>query len=164
MQSFTHYLFPIVHADVCKKKKTNLYLNLFLNISFVLIYLFCYYHATVIENIVYTRSIMYLAFAIFSIEMYNYHFDQIFVIFLGWCVKLVDVSSFSNCCIVLHIFRWKEYWLCLLVLLDCKISIVFNCMLGRLYLLTFFYLISFWFLLSHFTFIRKFQFLYFLPD
>lgn len=85
MQSFTHYLFPIVHADVCKekKKKTNLYLNLFLNISFVLIYLFCYYYATVIENIVYTRSIMYLAFAIFSIEMYNYHFDQIFVIFLG---------------------------------------------------------------------------------
>lgn len=66
-----------------RKKKTNLYLNLFLNISFVLIYLFCYYHATVIENIVYTRSIMYLAFAIFSIEMYNYHFDQIFVIFFG---------------------------------------------------------------------------------
>lgn len=121
-----------------QEKISNLYLNLFLNISFVLIYLFCYYHATVIENIVYTRSIMYLAFAIFSIEMYNYHFDQIFVIFLGWCVKLV-VSSFSNCCIVLHIFRWKEYWLCLLVLLDCKISIVFNCMLGRLYLLTFFF-------------------------
>lgn len=83
MQSFTHYLFPIVHDDVWKKKKTNLYLNLFLNISFVLIYLFCYYHATVIENIVYTRSIMYLAFAIFSIEMYNYHFDQIFVYIFG---------------------------------------------------------------------------------
>lgn len=83
MQSFTHHLFPIVHADVCKKKKPNLYLNLFLNISFVLIYLFCYYHATVIENVVYTRSIMYLAFAIFSIEMYTYHFDQIFVIFFG---------------------------------------------------------------------------------
>lgn len=76
------FLFPIVHADVCKEKN-NLYLNLFLNISFVLIYLFCYYHATVIENIVYTRSIMYLAFAIFSIEMYNYHFDQIFVLFFG---------------------------------------------------------------------------------
>lgn len=82
--SHLHILFPIVHADVCKEeKKTNLYLNLFLNISFVLIYLFCYYHATVIENNVYTRSIMYLAFPIFSIEMYNYHFDQIFVIFFG---------------------------------------------------------------------------------
>lgn len=66
-----------------RKKKTNLYLNLFLNISFVLIYLFCYYHATVIENIVYTSSIMYLAFAIFSIEMYNYHFDQIFCYIFG---------------------------------------------------------------------------------
>lgn len=73
------------------RKETNLYLNLFLNISFVLIYLFCYYHATVIENIVYTRSIMYLAFAIFSFEMYTYHFDQI-LLFFGvmcltcWCV------------------------------------------------------------------------------
>ena len=66
-----------------QEKKTNLYLNLFLNISFVLIYLFCYYHATVIENIVYTSSIMYLAFAIFSIEMYNYHFDQIFCYIFG---------------------------------------------------------------------------------
>lgn len=159
MQSFTHYLFHVVHADVCKKM-TNLYLNLFLNISFVLIYLFCYYHATVIENIVYTRSIMYLAFAIFSIEMYN-SFDQIFVIFLGWCVKLVDVSSFSNCCIVLPIFRWKK--LCHLVLLDCKISIVFNCMLGRLYLLTFFFLLYHFDFYCHFTFICKFQFLYFLP-
>lgn len=86
-------LFMLMSA---RKKKTNLYLNLFLNISFVLIYLFCYYHATVIENIVYTRLIMYLAFAIFSIEMYNYHFDQIFVIFLGWCVKLVDVSTHTE--------------------------------------------------------------------
>lgn len=105
---FCFLLFMLMSA----KEKNNLYLNLFLNISFVLIYLFCYYHATVIENIVYTRSIMYLAFAIFSIEMYNYHFDQIFVIFLGWCVKLVDVSSFSNCCIVLHIFTWKKNYVC----------------------------------------------------
>ena len=53
---------PIIYAGVCKEKislSTNLYLNLFLNISFVLIYLFCYYHATVIENIVNTRLIMY---------------------------------------------------------------------------------------------------------
>lgn len=106
MQSFTHYLFPIVHADVCKKrKKTNLYLNLFLNISFVLIYLFCYNHATVIENIVYTRAIMYLVFAIFSIEMFNYHFDQIFCYIFGVMLKLVVClvfliavlcSTFSN--------------------------------------------------------------------
>lgn len=79
-----------------RKKKTNLYLNLFLNISFVLIYLFCYYHATVIENIVYTRSIMYLAFAIFSTEMYNYHFDQIlFLYFWG------DVFNLLTCLVFL---------------------------------------------------------------
>lgn len=74
--------FLIVHAFfLCKEKKNNLYLNLFLNISFVLIILLlpCYCDL----NIVYNRSIMYLAFAIFSVEMYNYHFDQIFVIFFG---------------------------------------------------------------------------------
>ena len=73
----------LVSARKKTSLSTNLYLNLFLNISFVLIYLFCYYHATVIENIVNTRSIMYLAFAIFSIEMYNFNFEQIFVIFFG---------------------------------------------------------------------------------
>lgn len=77
------YIFCFLLFVLMSAKENNLYLNLFLNISFVLIYLFCYYHATVIENIVYTRSIMYLAFAIFSIEMYNYHFDQISVLFFG---------------------------------------------------------------------------------
>lgn len=85
-----------------EKKK----LNLFFNISFVLIYLFCYYHATVIENIVYTRSIMYVSFAIFSIEMYNYYFDQnLCYIFLGDVLNLVTCLVFSNCCNVLHILK-----------------------------------------------------------
>lgn len=106
-----------------QKEKKNLYLNLFLNISFVLINIFCYNHATVIENIVYTRSIMYLPFAIFSVEMNYYHFDQFFFslflsffffsFFLGWCVQLVDVSSFSNCCICApHFHMGKNDYVC----------------------------------------------------
>lgn len=76
---FVSYLFMLMSA---RRRKNNLYLNLFLNISFVLIILLlpCYCDL----NIVYNRSIMYLAFAIFSVEMYNYHFDQIFLLyFLG---------------------------------------------------------------------------------
>lgn len=123
------HLIPINHAVIyicfllfilmSARKETNLYLNLFLNISFVLIYLFCYYHATVIENIVYTRSIMYLAFAIFSIEMYNYHFDQILLYFWG------DVFNLLTCLVFLiavlcSTFQMKKNYVCL-VLLDCKI-------------------------------------------
>lgn len=74
-----------------QKEKKNLYLNLFLNISFVLINIFCYNHATVIENIVYTRSIMYLPFAIFSVEMNYYHFDQFFSFFLSFFFFLFGV-------------------------------------------------------------------------
>lgn len=83
--------FPAVHTGVCEEKilSTNIYLNLFLNISFVLIHFFCYYHATVIENIVNTRSIMYLAFAIFSIEMYNYHLIRFLFYFLGDVLNLL---------------------------------------------------------------------------
>lgn len=100
--SFNPYK-PCSHLNICflmfilmsARKETNLYLNLFLNISFVLIYLFCYYHATVIENIVHIRSIMYLAFAIFSIEMYNYHFDQILLYFWG------DVFNLLMCLVFL---------------------------------------------------------------
>lgn len=85
----------------------------------MLIYLFCYYHATVIENIVYTRSIMYLAFAIFSFEMYTYHFDQILLYFWG------DVFNLLMCLVFLIAVLCStfsdEKKLCLLVLLDCKI-------------------------------------------
>lgn len=73
--------FLIVYAFCARKRKNNLYLNLFLNISFVLIILLLPRYCDL--NIVYNRSIMCLAFAIFSVEMYNYHFDQIFVIFFG---------------------------------------------------------------------------------
>lgn len=68
----------------CLQEKNNLYLNLFFNISFVLIYLFCYYHATVIENIVYTRSIMHLAFAMlyFQLKCITIIWSD-FVIFFG---------------------------------------------------------------------------------
>lgn len=97
--------FPVVYTDVSQKEEKK-YLNLFFNISFVLIYLFCYYHATVIENIVYTRSITYVSFAIFSIEMYNYYFDQnLCYIFLGDVFNLVTCLVFSNCCNVLLILK-----------------------------------------------------------
>lgn len=92
---------------------------------------------------------MYLVFAIFSIEMYNYHFDHILLYFWG------DVLNSLMCLVFLIAVLCSTFadkknidYVCL-KLLDCKISIVFNCMLGRLYLLTFFFLsvfLSFFFL------------------
>ena len=136
-----------------------IYVNLFLNICFVLIRWFCYYHATVIEKTLYI---------------------------LGWWCILLYSQLKCNTFIWMRFFYffgvmcWTCWCLCFLIAVLCitfrgimsvsitwlrNMSIVFNGMLGRLYLLIYLFLLetSSWFLLWSFR-IYKFQFVYFSPS